>query len=135
MATLRHHRAAFIMSFIMAAVLQTGCTEIRGAVREGWYGLDYEGRILPASEGLGADALRNRMDKDPDVRRYIRERGQPDFVHSEGVLTFHAFYVKDNAHVTFTRSAVGFRTAISSKPIDPDVRDALLKMRRPASGR
>jgi hypothetical protein len=133
--TLRHHSAAFIMLFIMAAAMQTGCTEIVGAVREGWYGFDYEGRMLPASEGLGADALRNRMDKDPDVRRYIRERGQPDFVHSEGVLKFHVFYIKDNAHVTFNTPAVGFRTAISSKPIDPDVRDALLKMGRPASGR
>lgn len=135
MATLRHHRAAFIMSFIIATGMQTGCTEISGAIREGWYGVDYEGRMLPASEGLGADALRNRMDKDSDVRRYIRERGQPDFVYSEGALKFHAFYVKDNAHVTFTRPEVRSRTVISSQPIDPGVRDALLKMGRPAPGR
>ncbi len=115
-----------ILLLLCMILLSLGCTQMGGATRHGWEGPDYEGKILPTSQGLGARALQNWTDFDLDVKKFLEKYRKPDFIRSESMLV-DFYYIKENVQVTFDRPAVGFRTKISTKPISNDLRDALIR--------
>ena len=103
--------------------LSMGCA----AAKHGWKSLDYEGRILPASHGLGAEALEDWEGFDLDVRKFLKKYRRPDYILATGLLTVHLFYVEEGVQFTFERPAVGFRTKVSRKAIPAELRDTLIR--------
>ena len=65
-------RTALLLLVLLAAC--PGCV----AFQHGWGAVDYQGLVLDASKGPGAERLQVEMDYDPTVRTFIRAKGKPD---------------------------------------------------------
>jgi hypothetical protein len=107
---------------LLVVFLTIGCA----AVRHGWEGADYEGKLLSASSEMGAKALNNWIGMDLDTKRYLEKNRRPDYVFNESLLAMHLFYVRENLQVSFRRPAVGVATKMTSGPIPDDMRRALM---------
>lgn len=108
---------------VFLVVCASGCA----AVRHGWEGADYEGKLLSSSSDLGAKALNNWTGMDPDTKKFLEANRRPDYVYNESLLVMHFFYVKENLLVSFRRPAVGIATKATTAKIPDDMRQALLQ--------
>lgn len=64
----------------------------------------FQGQLLHARTGPGAEALEIQRDVDPEVRSVCEQRGPPDYVLIEDQFATQLIYVEDDTVIRFQRS-------------------------------
>lgn len=103
---------------IAALAVLAGCTPFM----HGYTLSRYEGQLLSASGGPGAERLRMEAAYDATIDTYTRDRGTPDYIYVEGSDRVYLVYLDEDRVASFDR---GF-TPQSSLSILPRVPDELL---------
>ena len=99
------------VSLVLTSVL-IGIASLSGCSvgSDGWahgYGVrTYQGRLLSARDGAGADRLAVEKAYDDTIQDYVRKFGEPDYIYVVGRLAVQLIYLKDDRLVFFQRPAL-----------------------------
>ena len=65
---------------------------------------EFEGQVVPAREGRGADRLQTEADFDATIRSVLQTQGTPDYMLVESSDAVKLIYITDNRVISFQRS-------------------------------
>jgi S1-C subfamily serine protease len=94
-------------------ILSAGCA---GFIH-GWTTDEYVGQMLPASIGRGAKRLEIEVNFSPVVRKFVQNRGTPDYIYVVSDKKTHLIYIQKNLLVTFNRRFSVKNTQTTEEPI------------------
>lgn len=80
-----------------------GCKTVGPMIEHGWNQAKYEGQVLSAKEGRGAERLRVERDFDATIDAWVEQHGVPDYIelHAGDIVEF--CYIDQDRVIEFSR--------------------------------